>query len=42
MIRQIYESGHPKAHDVVLSNMAVVFDRILMDVKVINLLSSFS
>ncbi|KAI5656364.1 hypothetical protein M9H77_25157 [Catharanthus roseus] len=29
----IYESGHPKAHDVVLSNMAVVFDRILMDVK---------
>ncbi|KAL2237808.1 glycerol-3-phosphate acyltransferase, chloroplastic [Sesamum indicum] len=29
----VFHSGHPKAHEIVLSNMAVALDRIFMDVR---------
>lgn len=32
---QVFESGNPKADEIVLSNMAVALDRILLDVEVV-------
>ncbi|KAK6140961.1 hypothetical protein DH2020_025294 [Rehmannia glutinosa] len=29
----VFDSGHPKAHEIVLANMAVALDRIFMDVR---------
>lgn len=31
---QVLQSGDPTANDIILSNMAVAFDRILLDVEV--------
>lgn len=35
---QVLGSGHPKADEIVMSNMAIAFDRIFSDVQVVNLL----
>ena len=35
---QVLGSGHPKAVELVMSNMAMALDRIFSDVQVVNLL----
>lgn len=32
---QVFQSGNPRADEIVLSNMAVAFDRVLLDMEVI-------
>ena len=34
LLYQVLQSGVPGANEIILSNMAVVFDRILLDVEV--------
>lgn len=31
---QVLKSGHPNAHEIILSNMSVAFDRMLLEVEV--------
>lgn len=32
---QVFQSGNSRADEIVLSNMAVAFDRVLLDIEVI-------